>query len=125
MYLSRRMKKALRKGDTLARLGGDEFVAVFLDLPEIKAIQPELARLLAVVSHPVKLGNIVLQVSASIGVSFYPQAEDVDADQLLRQSDQAMYRAKLDGKNRYYIFDHGYDLSICAPHESLQRIPQA
>jgi len=45
-----------------------------------------------------------LQVSASLGVSFYPQTMDVAADQLLRQADQAMYRAKLSGKNRYHVF---------------------
>lgn len=123
--LAKRMKQALREGDTVSRLGGDEFVAVFLDLPDIEAIHPELSRLLTVASQPMQIGDHVLQVSASIGVSFYPQAEDVDADQLLRQADQAMYRAKLEGKNRYYIFDQGHDLSVCAHHEDLMRIPQA
>ena len=51
-------------------------------------------------------------VSASIGVSFYPQAEDTDADQLLRQADQAMYQAKLAGKNRYHLFDAEQDRSM-------------
>jgi diguanylate cyclase (GGDEF)-like protein len=46
-----------------------------------------------------------LQVSASLGVTFYPQANDVGADQLLRQADQAMYQAKVAGRNRYQIFD--------------------
>jgi diguanylate cyclase (GGDEF)-like protein len=52
----------------------------------------------------VAVGDRLLHVSASIGATFYPQAGDVDADQLLRQADQAMYRAKLAGKNRYQIF---------------------
>jgi diguanylate cyclase (GGDEF)-like protein/PAS domain S-box-containing protein len=125
MNLAKRMKQALRESDTVARLGGDEFVVVFLDLPDVEAIHPELARLLAVASQPMQIGDLDLHVSASIGVSFYPQAEDIDADQLLRQADQAMYRAKLDGKNRYCIFDHGHDLSICALHEDLKCIPQA
>ena len=46
----------------------------------------------------------MLRVSASLGVTYYPQGDDVEASQLLRQADQAMYRAKLDGKNRYHIF---------------------
>jgi diguanylate cyclase (GGDEF)-like protein/PAS domain S-box-containing protein len=125
VHLAKRMKQALREGDTLARLGGDEFVAVCQDLPDMKAIHPELARLLDVVSQPWQTDDHVLQVSASIGVSFYPQAGDVDADQLLRQADQAMYRAKLDGKNRYYIFDDGHDFRVCAHHEDIQSIPQA
>ena len=67
----------------------------------------------------------VLQVSASLGVTFYPQAEDVDADQLLRQADQAMYQAKLAGKNRYHVFDAEQDRSVRGHHESLERIRHA
>lgn len=99
-----RMKQALREGDTLARLGGDEFVAVLLDVADIKVGEPMLNRLLAAAAQPVHFGDAVLQVSASMGVTFYPQVMDVEADQLLRQADQAMYRAKLTGKNRYHDF---------------------
>ena len=55
-------------------------------------------------AQPLLYGEHILQVSASLGVTFYPQAQDVDADQLLRQADQAMYQAKLAGKNRYQVF---------------------
>lgn len=99
-----RMKQALREGDTLARLGGDEFVAVLLDVVDINVCEPMLNRLLAAAARPVPFGDALLQVSASLGVTFYPQAMDVAADQLLRQADQAMYRAKLTGKNRYHVF---------------------
>jgi predicted signal transduction protein with EAL and GGDEF domain len=64
----------------------------------------------------------MLQVSASLGVTFYPQADDIDADQLLRQADQAMYQAKLAGKNRYHVFDAVQDRSVRGHHESLERI---
>ena len=99
-----RMKHALREGDTLARLGGDEFVAVLLDVADIQRCEPMLNRLLTAASVPVHFGDAMLQVSASLGVTFYPQAMDIEADQLLRQADQAMYRAKLTGKNRYHVF---------------------
>ena len=46
-----------------------------------------------------------MSVSASIGVSFYPQAEDIGNEALLRQADQAMYQAKLSGKNQYQFFN--------------------
>ncbi len=98
------MKQALREGDTLARLGGDEFVAVLLDVSDIKVCEPMLNRLLAAAAQPVRFGDALLQVSASMGVTFYPQAMGVEADQLLRQADQAMYQAKLTGKNRYHVF---------------------
>lgn len=102
--IARRMKQALREGDTLARLGGDEFVAVLLDVADIKVCEPMLNRLLAAAAQPVHFGDAVLQVSASMGVTFYQQVMNVEADQLLRQADQAMYQAKLTGKNRYHVF---------------------
>jgi len=125
MTMAASMKRALREGDTLARLGGDEFVAVLLDLPDVQASVPMLARLLAAAAEPVHVGDLMLRVSASLGVTFYPQAEEVDADQLLRQADQAMYQAKLAGKNRYHIFDAEQDRSVRGHHESLERIRHA
>ncbi|HEX8980500.1 MAG TPA: EAL domain-containing protein [Parasulfuritortus sp.] len=123
--LSGRMKQALREGDTFARLGGDEFVAVLLDLPDTESSVPMLARLLEAAAEPVPSGELSFQVSASIGVSFYPQSEEVDADQLLRQADQAMYQAKLAGKNRYHLFDPEQDRSTRGHHESLEHIRRA
>ena len=120
--LSRRMKEALREGDTLARIGGDEFVAVLIALDDTSASVPLLNRLLETAALPVQVGELSLQVSASLGVTFYPQAHDIDADQLLRQADQAMYHAKVAGKNRYQIFDATQDSSLRAHHESLERI---
>ncbi|TCJ14703.1 EAL domain-containing protein [Parasulfuritortus cantonensis] len=118
------MRRTLREGDTLARLGGDEFVAVLIDLPDVAASLPMLGRLLGAASEPVTDGALRLQVSASIGVTFYPQAEEVDADQLLRQADQAMYQSKLAGKNHYHLFDAEQDRSVRGRHESLARIRQ-
>jgi len=120
--LARRMKEALREGDTLARIGGDEFVAVLIDLEDTSASVPLLSRLLAAAALPVPVGDLTLQVSASVGVTFYPQAQDIDADQLLRQADQAMYQAKVAGKNRYCVFDAAQDNSMRVHHESLERI---
>jgi len=120
--LAARMKESLREGDTLARMGGDEFVAVLLDLSEVADSVPMLNRLLAAAAQPVHFGEAVLQVSASLGVTFFPQAEDADADQLLRQADQAMYQAKQAGRNRYHVFDAEQDRSVRGHHESVERI---
>ena len=125
--LANRMKAALREGDTLARLGGDEFVAVLNDLPDSTNSVPTLTRLIAATASPVEIGSVHLQVSASLGVTFYPQAEEsgdtrIDADTLLRQADQAMYQAKQAGKNRYHVFDAELDRSVRGHHESLDRL---
>ncbi|MDT8989844.1 EAL domain-containing protein [Curvibacter sp. APW13] len=125
MTLAQRMRKALREGDTLARIGGDEFVAVLADLPDTQACVPLLARLLQAAATPVTVDECSLEVSASIGVSFFPQVDEVDADQLLRQADQAMYQAKLAGKNRYHVFDADQDRHVRGHHESLDRIRNA
>jgi diguanylate cyclase (GGDEF)-like protein/PAS domain S-box-containing protein len=123
--LAERMKQALREGDTLARIGGDEFVAVLVDLPDSDACAPLLARLLAAAHEPLLLDGHTLQVSASLGVTFYPQADDMDADQLQRQADQAMYQAKLSGKNRFHVFDAAQDRGLRDHHESLAQLRYA
>ena len=123
--LASRMKMTLREGDTLARLGGDEFVAVLLDLPDVAACVPMLSRLLVAAAAPTPVGDLALKVSASLGVTFYPQSDEVDADQLLRQADQAMDQAKQTGKNRYHIFDAEQDRSVRGHHETLVHIRRA
>ncbi|MCQ8181070.1 EAL domain-containing protein [Methylomonas sp. SURF-1] len=123
--VSARMRQALREGDTLARIGGDEFVAIMPELADAESSMPMLNRLLKAASEPVACGELIFNVSASLGVTFYPQAEEVDADQLLRQADQAMYQAKLAGKNCVCQFDADQDSYLRNRHESLSRIGQA
>jgi diguanylate cyclase (GGDEF)-like protein/PAS domain S-box-containing protein len=122
--LAVRMKESLREGDTLARVGGDEFVAVLIELANVDDSVPMLTRLLAAAAQPVTVGELSLKVSASVGVSFnFPMAGQ-EADQLLRQADQAMYEAKLAGKNRYKVFDAEQDKNMRGHHDSLERIRQ-
>ncbi len=125
MGVATRMKDALREGDTLARLGGDEFVAVLVDLPDMVTCQALLTRLLEAAAEPLTFDGQTLRVSASLGVTVYPQAEAIDADQLQRQADQAMYHAKLAGKNRYHVFDADQDRSARGYFESLEHIRHA
>ena len=120
--LAQRMRQVLREGDSLARIGGDEFVIALLDVDDRVASLPMLNRLKAACAQIVQAGALSLQVSASVGITFYPQAQDIDADQLLRQADQAMYQAKLAGKNRLHFFDTTQDSSIRGRHESVERI---
>jgi diguanylate cyclase (GGDEF)-like protein/PAS domain S-box-containing protein len=122
--VSQRMKAALREGDTLARIGGDEFIAVMVDLEDIGDSTPILERLLQAASDPVTISDDVMQVSASIGVTLYPQ-DGSDADQLMRHADQAMYGAKQAGKNRYRLFDTALANASKAQLESISDIRSA
>jgi diguanylate cyclase (GGDEF)-like protein len=122
--LAQRMKEVLREGDTLSRIGGDEFVAVLVDLEETQDCAPILYRLLQTCAAPITAGDFTLSVSASIGVTFFPQ-DNGDADLLLRHADQAMYQAKQNGKNRYHLFDVAQDNAITTRHESIERIRRA
>jgi diguanylate cyclase (GGDEF)-like protein/PAS domain S-box-containing protein len=124
LTVAERMKSCLREHDTIARLGGDEFVAVLADLPEQSGVVTIVERLLATIAQPVRFQGIELHVSGSVGVTFYPQPEKMDADQLLRQADQAMYQAKLAGKNRHHVFDVHRHVSLQGRYEQIELVRQ-
>lgn len=122
--VSHRMQGALRKGDTLARIGGDEFIAIMVDLEEFEDSELVFERLLKAAADPVKVNNTSVKVSASIGVTRYPQ-DSVDAEQLIRHADQAMYMAKQAGKNRYHLFDTAHNNAINTQQKSIENIRSA
>lgn len=122
--LAGRMEQVLRAGDTLSRIGGDEFVIVLSDLKDASACEMILDRLLHVTNTPVIINDIFVQVSSSIGVTFYPQ-DGASADQLMRHADQAMYGAKQSGKNRYHFFDLDRNVSLQAQRDSFLEIADA
>jgi len=98
--ISKRFRRNIRQSDLVARLGGDEFAFV---LERVK--QPEDAGLVAekilrVLARPFRLQGAEIQITGSIGISFYPEHGGKPAT-LVRKADQAMYQAKRAGKNRY------------------------
>ncbi len=95
-----RLNAILRASDTVARLGGDEFVLLLEDA-EGDAV---LERVLEAIREPMQLGHERVGVSASIGVTRFPE-DNVDPETLLRHADQAMYRAKQRGRNCIQYFD--------------------
>jgi len=75
-----------------------------VDIDTVQDCEIILQRLLRAASEPVHVNHLSLQVSVSIGVTLYPD-DSIDADQLIRRADQAMYVAKQSGKNRFHIFE--------------------
>ncbi len=122
--IAQRLRETLREGDTLARLGGDEFVAVLTDIDSRHECESILSRLLQAAATPITVRQHSLQLSASLGVTQFPQ-DGSDADTLLRHADQAMYQAKQAGKNRYHLFDPEEDRQIQAQRKSIGHIQQA
>ncbi len=123
--ISRKLQKTLRDEDTLARLGGDEFIIILRHLDDTSDAEMILQRVLETVSSTIRINDYALNVSASLGVTFYPQEEAVDAEQLIRQSDQSMYNAKQSGKNRYCFFDSEREYAVRTRHRIIHRLTQA
>ncbi|EIC23600.1 putative bifunctional diguanylate cyclase/phosphodiesterase [Thiorhodovibrio frisius] len=118
-----RLVSCVRPSDTIARWGGDEFALLFADVVDRDACIQILDRIL----HGLNERLIKEQpqpVSASIGVTLYPQ-DHGDADSLLRHADHAMYLAKQCGRNNYQFFDPEKDPLGIANRERLRDIQQA
>lgn len=118
------LKHVLRAEDTLARLGGDEFVLLLADIASPEECSQILDRVLHAVSSAILIEGRPVSTSASIGVSLFPE-DNVDADTLLRHSDQAMYQAKEAGKNRYHLFDPESDRKAQKHRKQLDRLRTA
>jgi len=122
--IARRLQGAIRAKDLVARLGGDEFV-ILLTQPECrKDCESSLSRLMQRMAEPVRLEGEALTVTASIGLTLYPD-DDADADTLLRHADQAMYLAKQAGRNRIHLFDAERERASREHHTRLDRLATA
>ena len=100
---SERIRACVRASDTVARLGGDEFTVILSGLDESARSDVIAQKILDAMQAPFSLGQEQAFVSASIGITLYPDdAEDVD--NLLKHADQAMYAAKDAGRNRFSYF---------------------
>lgn len=104
--VARRLEAVVRDVDTVARLGGDEFVVLLDGIGAPRDAIRIAGRILEDVGHPVQVGGRDVHTSASIGIVF-SSGEYQNADDLLRDADIAMYRAKDLGRSRYKVFHSG------------------
>ncbi len=100
---ARRIRSCVREADTVARLGGDEFTVILSQLDEVEPVDAIAQKILAVLQAPFELGEEQAFVSASIGITLYPD-DAQGIDNLLKNADQAMYAAKGAGRNRFSYF---------------------
>ncbi|TFF42041.1 bifunctional diguanylate cyclase/phosphodiesterase [Pseudomonas sp. RIT623] len=124
MEVAQRLQSILRGGDAVARLSGDEFVLILRHIEGRQQLHAALQRILHALAAPYVVREHALRLSASIGVTLFPQ-DDEDADALVRHADQAMYVAKQQGRNRYHVFDVSQALELKATHQTVARVRRA
>ena len=100
--ISHRLRSCVRQTDTVARHGGDEFTIILPDLHHPDDAARVAEKILSRVVEPVAVGETAIELSVSIGVAVCPY-DGTDSDTLLRNADDAMYRAKRAGRNGYQL----------------------
>ena len=101
--VAERLLAAVRDGDTVARLGGDEFILILNDQTGEEVIYRAMQRIIGKVAEPIEIDGQELLVTASAGISLYPQ-DGPDVETLLKNADAAMYRAKEKGRNNFQFY---------------------
>ncbi|OYY50476.1 MAG: hypothetical protein B7Y48_02055 [Methylophilales bacterium 28-44-11] len=118
LEVANRLKANLHAADTIARVGGDEFVILLEGLSSApieaaKEVEMVIARVIKALSKPFTITKHKHHVSASVGVTLYGQ-QKIDAEEILQQSDIAMFQAKKSGRNTFRFFDPKMQANITA-----------
>src|SRR5690606_33528964 len=104
-----RIRRFLSNTSVNARVGGDEFVVLFTQLQQGDSYFQQLSRLRADINQPLTIEGIDIVLTASIGVTEFPQPMQVAAEQLMRQAQQALFQAKIMGKGLFQRYDIGFE----------------
>ena len=123
--VAERLKRLMGDSAFVARLGGDEFAFVVQLPAELEQGLQAVKALLNDSKRAFYIQGQLIKITASIGLTFYPQNLPANADQLLRQADQAMYQAKQAGKKGYQVFDAELDHRMRGQYETLMRLTEA
>ena len=114
--IAERFAKLIRKSDTLARIGGDEFVILFTDITDAALLTTRINQVLIAAKKKIVMQNNIVNLSACIGISVYPDKND-DAEKLLYFAEVAMGKSKQAGKNTFRFFSAEMDI---AAHKRAQ-----
>lgn len=112
--VAEKLKKIMRKGDTVARMGGDEFTLIVPEFEDVTDVEFLAKKILKSMEQRLTAKNLL--VTPSIGIAFYPQ-HGANHETLLINADKAMYQAKKQGKNNYRIFEPNQDAAIPDRHQ--------
>ncbi|HZZ91774.1 MAG TPA: EAL domain-containing protein [Usitatibacter sp.] len=122
--LARRLRATIRPTDVLARLGGDEFAVLMEDLHRQRDAVDLCERIQKELQKPFRLGSMEVAISASIGITFSTNGYQT-SDQIIRDADIAMYKAKSKGKAQYAIFDSSLHQHVTAQLELESELRRA
>ena len=123
--IATRLLRCVGDRHRVARIGGDEFAVAVPVSGGSQGWRDAVEELYDAVTRPITLQGRSLQATASIGVTLHPQNRDADAEQLLRQADQAVYQAKLAGKDRYHLFDTEHDANRRERYQLIDEVHAA
>jgi len=115
--MARRLRECVRADDTVARLGGDEFSIVLSEFRSPEDAGRVAEKLSAAVQRPMMISGVPVAVSASIGISIFPD-DAADAGTLMRHADRAMYEAKRAGKNDFRFYADSKPFPVGQPTRS-------
>ena len=122
--ISRKLRETVREVDVVCRQSGDEFLILARDVAQWETLGDMAQRVLQIVEEPVLLGTATVRVSASIGISLFPEdAEDFET--LVKHADVAMYQAKSLGRARYSFFHSELNARLQASLDLEQRLGEA
>jgi diguanylate cyclase (GGDEF)-like protein/PAS domain S-box-containing protein len=108
-FVAKRLLAAVRTSDTVCRLGGDEFVILLSDVAHAGDAGVKAGKILSALSAPFEMEQITLRITASVGVTTYPE-DGQSAELLMRNADLAMYQAKEKGRSNYQFYEKGMNV---------------
>lgn len=122
--VAERIQLHIRQEDTVSRQGGDEFILLLGNVKSVTESAQLLERILHSIAQPYLIEKHAIEISASAGMTLYP-LDDADIDTLIRHADQAMYQAKLAGRNGFQLFNADEDKKNILKLHRLQEIEYA
>ncbi len=124
VVIAQRLQRLIRSTDMVGRLGGDEFAIILSDLNNFDEVEQMTHRINCLVASPITVNGEKYHLTTSLGFTLYP-FDEADAELLLRHADQAMYKAKENGKNQSHLFDVEKDQQAQTRRELLQQLSVA
>ncbi len=119
-----RFHKILREEDLVARLGGDEFTVILDDIQDTAYSSVVAQKIIDSLSQPVRMNTETGYIGASIGIAIFPDDTN-DIEQLIKDADMAMYKAKTEGKNAYRYFTEDMNANALEKLELTNDLRQA